>query len=309
MDDGQSKGCGAPLELGQPQDLRLHLIAAGVFVVVIITLVVIALRTYVFPSPLEDIVFSAAQTRVDDSAGIVTLEIKRTRDANSKVTLRAVFIEGSAKAGEDYVGSGSELLIKPGQFNALLSIPLLPDKTFRKGERSFSVVLENVSGRPQHSVVIAPQVISINAQTQLDQTVLSASRIATDIAELVVKVETMKSMRNSAELQGIPQQIQEIRQQIDNFNENLVRAREAYRQAIDGLRTHPPQQVLAAIDRLTSDLKQRNFQQQSAVLPVMGRQYQELLNGKAVDMDRWVRELGQTVPREPDTDSSQSTKT
>lgn len=295
--DGRGKGCGLPLVPAAPQDLRLRLIVMALSATIGGVLLTIALRTYVFPAPLEDIGFSVARTYVDSSAGNIMLEIERSGDASSTVTLRAVFIDGSAKAGEDYVGSGSELLMKPGQPKVRLSIPLLPDRSFRKGERSFSVVLENVLGRPQHSVVIAPPAMNVGAQVQLDHTVLSASRIAADIAGLVVKAETMEQLL--AKFRDRPVEFQEYRQQMKDTSENLVRAREAYKQAIEGLRAQPPQQVLAAIDRLTRDLKQRNFRQQAAVLPVMGRQYQELLNGETPDMDRWVQELGQTIPRVP----------
>jgi iron-sulfur cluster repair protein YtfE (RIC family) len=133
---------------------------------------------------------------------------------------------------------------------------------------------------------------------RLEQMVLGASRIGADIAGFVVKRETMD--RLLPELRGHDKEFQEIRQQMRDATDNLVRAREGYLQAVHGLQSQPPQQVLSTIDRLQADLEQRNFMQQARVLPVLARQYRELVDGHSADMDRWTTELGQTIERLPD---------
>jgi prepilin-type processing-associated H-X9-DG protein len=277
----------------------------GLSAVVGVVLLAVVLRVYVMPPPLENIAFSAAQTRVEEGAGEVVVQIQRTQDLQSDVRVNVAFVDGSAKTGEDYVAPVSGYAMKPAQAQLRLAIPILGDKTFRKGERSFDVVLENVAGRPRHTVVITPVAVSTSARVQLEQAVLNASRIAADIAGFVVKGETMEALLS--EFRDRPRDFDEFRQQLKDVSDNLVRAREAYLQSVRVLQAQPPQQVLSVIEQLAADLRQRNFRQQSAVLPVMSRQLQELLAGKTPDMDRWVRELGQTVPRRP-ADGQQSPK-
>jgi hypothetical protein len=90
-----------------------------------------------------------------------------------------------------------------------------------------------------------------------------------------------------------------MRRQQRSAADNLVRAREAYLVAVQELKALPPREVLATADRLAADLRERRFRQQADTLPVLGRHLEELLKGKSPDLDRWVTELGATVPRVP----------
>jgi hypothetical protein len=298
-------GCGKPLELGKPDDRRFRLIASGMLTALALGSGAVALRTYIFPPPLVDISFASGQSRVDDSAGHVVLEIRRISGQNSRAELMASFVDGTAKAGFDYEIPGQVVVLQPGQTEVQISIPVLPDNTLRKGERHFSVVLDNVLGQPRHSVIIAPKPKDITAQIQIEQMVLTASRIGADIAGLMVKYETMDKLLS--DLQGREEEFREFRLQMRDAANNLVRAREAYLQAVRSLQTQPTQQVLDTIERLQTDLRQRNFIQQAQVLPILGRHYRELVDGKSADMDRWVIELGQTIERVPSDNRIKST--
>lgn len=301
--EGQCKGtnerpgCGKALKPGRPEDRRHKLIIRSMLVTLALGGGIVALRTYVFPPPLVDISFASDQSRVDDSAGHVVLEIRRISGQNSRVELRTSFVDGTAKAGVDYVIPRQVVVLQPGQTQTRISIPVLPDTTLRKTERHFSVVLDNVLGHPKHSVIIAPKSINVTAQIQIEQMVLTASRIGADIAGLVVKYETMDKLLS--DLRGQQEEFREFRLQMRNAADNLVRAREAYLQAVRNLQSQPAQQVLEAIEKLYADLKQRNFIQQAQVLPVLGRHYRELIDRKSADMDRWVSELGRTIERLP----------
>lgn len=288
-------GCGRDLMPGRPEDRRLRYVTSSVVAVAMLAGAAAALRAYVFLPPMAGIAFAADQSRIDDSAGQIVLEIRRASDLQAPAQVRIRFVDGSAKADADYQIPGPSVDFQPGQGQAKVPIPILPDTTLRKRERHFSVVLDNVAGQPRHMVVIAPRPIDATAQVQVEQMVLNASRIAADMAGYVVKAETMEHLLQ--ELRDHKPEFQEFRRQMRDATENLVRAREAYLQAVRVLQTQPPQQVLAAIDRLQADLNERGIRQQSRVLPVLGRQYRELVQGKAADMDRWVQELGQTIER------------
>ena len=255
------------------------------------------LRTHVFPPALVDIAFAQDQSRIDAGAGRVIIEIRRGAMRDSTAQVQARFIDGDAKAGVDFEVPAGLVVLKPGQTEARIAVPILPDTLIGKGERHFSVELANVLGRPRHTVVIAPKPMDTTAQVQLEQMVLGASRIAADIAGLVVKKETAEQLL--ADFRDNETVFQESQRQMRDAADNLVRAREAYLLAMKGLQTQAPQQVLGTIGRLAPDLERRAFRQQARVLPVMGQQYQELVKGQSIDMDRWVSQLGMTIERIP----------
>ena len=291
----RAPGCGQPLAYARLEDLRSRWALSGMLAASALVAAAVAARIYIFPAPLAGVAFATDRSRTDESTGQVVLEIRRARELTAAAQVRTSFVDGTAKAGVDYEIPGPTAVFQPGQDRARVLVPILPDATLRKGERYFSVVLDNVEGRPRHVAVIAPRQLDTTAQMQVEQMVLNASRLAADIAGYAVKVETMEQLLN--ELRESRPEFQEFRRQMRDSADNLVRAREAYLQAVHALRTQPPRDVLATIDRLATDLRNRDFKQQSRVLPVLGRQYGELVQGKAADMDRWVRELSQTIDR------------
>ncbi len=290
-------GCGQPLQPGLKDDRRLRWALSGIAAISLTTSATLAVQAVFFPAPISDVAFVAAQSRVEDSVGSIVVQIRRTSGQSTRSQVRASFIDGTAKAGVDYQVPAQTFVLNPGETEARIAVPLLPDTTLTRGERHFSLVLDNVLGQPRHTVVIAPKAPDTTATVQIEQLVLTASRIAADIAGFVVKQETME--RLLSEFRGRDSEFLEFRQQMRDAGENLVRARESYLQAVRGLQTQPPQQVFATIERMQGELKRKEFHQQARVLPVVRDQFRELMNGKSAEMDRWVNELGKTIDRIP----------
>lgn len=290
-------GCGNPLLPGRPEDRRLPWLAAGTGLAAALVGVSWMLRTWVFPPPLQHISFAGSRTTVVDTAGQASVALRRSDGASAAARLQARFVDGSARAGEDYLASASTIELPAGQQQVVIQIPVLRDGSFRKRERHFSVVLENVDGKPTHTVVITPPTTEPGGRVVIEQSVLSASRVAADVAALVVKVEAMERLMSA--YRGDAEKFKEARMQHRSAADNLTRAREAYLRAMQDLRAQPPQEVLSMVDRLAGELRERRLKQQADVLPVVGRHLQELLGNKSPDMDRWIAEIGATVPRVP----------
>lgn len=295
--DTDRQGCGAALQTGRVDDRRPLWVVAGIAALGLFAGGSVLLRTFVFPPPLESIGFLLSSTTVEDTASEVVVSLRRSGGSQAPARLEARFVDGSARSGVDYLAPTSTIDFPRGQDRLEIRIPVLRDGNLRKVERHFSVVLENVLGRPSHTVVIAPPAIEPSGRVVLEQSLLSASRIAADIAGLVVKIETME--RLLPELRFDNDRFEEMRHQQRIAADNLVRAREAYLRAVQELKALPPREVLTTADRLAADLRERQFKQQADTLPVLGRHLEELLKGKSPDMDRWVTELGATVPRVP----------
>lgn len=293
--DADRQGCGAALQTGRVDDRRPLWVVAAIALVGLSAGGAVLLRTFIFPPPLEDIGFLVSRTTVEDTASEVVVSLRRGAGSQVPARLEARFVDGSARSGVDYLAPTSTIDFPRGQDRLDIRIPVLRDSNLRKDERHFSVVLENVLGRPTHTVVIAPPAIKPGSRVVLEQSLLSASRIAADIASLVVKIETMEKLL--PEFRADNTRFEEIRHQQRTASDNLVRAREAYLRAMQELKALPSRDVLATADRLAADLRERRFRQQADTLPVLGRHLEELLKGKSPDMDRWVTELGATVPR------------
>jgi Calx-beta domain len=295
--DASRPGCGHALRPGLPEDKRARWLALGAAAVGGVVASAILLRTHVFPAPLDNISFASGQTTVVDTAGQVEVTLRRTQDLKAAARLQARFVDGSARAGEDYLAPLTTIDFAPGAPQAVIQIPVLRDNSFKKRERHFSVVLVNVKGEPRHLVVITPLAIERDTRVAIEQSVLSASRISADMAGLVVKAEAMeKLMTLYREDAG---RFKEVQLQHRAVTSNLVRAREAYLRAVQDLKSQPAQEVLSTVDRLTVDLRNRGMKQQADTLPILGRHLQELLSGRPADMDRWTGEIGATVARVP----------
>lgn len=290
-------GCGHPLQPGLPLDQRARWLTLGAATVGGLAACAMLLRVYVFPAPLEHISFTSGQTTVVDTAGQVTVTLRRTQGQEVAARLDARVVDGSARSGEDYVAPLPPVDFAAGASETLIQITILRDTSFRKRDRHFSVVLANVKGEPRHRVVITPPVFEQATRVAIEQSVLSASRISADMASLVVKLEAMEKLMSLYREDAA--RFEEAQQQHRAVAGNLVRAREAYLRAVQDLRSQPAQEVLATVDRLTADLRSRGMKQQADTLPLLGRHLQELLNGRPADMDRWTGEIGATVARVP----------
>jgi len=288
-------GCGRPLAPGKPADRRVPWLLGTAIVAAVLATSAWWLRNEVFPPPIAGIDFALAQTRVSDRAQQVEVELVRNDAADPRVTVVAEVTEATAVAGTDFVAPARSIEFAPGERRKRIAIALLADKTFQRPERFLRLTLVNVKNRPSHTVVIAPDPGDPDKARQIEQMVLTASRIAADIAGFVVKREVLEGLLRDS--RAAEPEFDEYRKQLRDTTDNLIRAREAYMQALRSLQTAPPQTVLTTIDRLVGELRGKDFRQQAGVLPPLGRQFRELANGKGPDMDRWVIELGASIPR------------
>jgi Calx-beta domain len=301
---GHSKdGCDQPLALGEPEDLRLRWAALTLLTVGAIAASGWWVRSTLFPPPLQHIAFSALETHTDDRAGSLELSVVRDRDLQRRIEVEYASADGSAKSGEDYQPIHDRLVFEPGERSKSIRVTLVPDRTFTKEKRYFSLSLVNVLGAPTETIEIAPRTADRAEAQQAEQSVLSASRIAADIAGFMVKRRVLMRLVTSRE--GSQNDAKEFQQQLEDVDGNLIRAREGYLQSLKDLQTFEAPVVIHAIDHLHTDLEDRHFAQQSRALQIMRSHFMELSEKKSPDMDRWVEELESAVPhidpRNPET--------
>jgi chorismate mutase len=288
-------GCGSPLKLGDPEDLRARWLASlAVLAVVALGLAWIA-RTFLFPPPLDHIAFATTETTTDDQVGLASLEIVRSGDLNRRARVEIASEDGTAKAGEDYGALRRELVFEPGERTKTIQLAVLPDRTFEKAVRYFSLALLNVAGEPHHIVRIAPRQVPHGEELEAEQSVMAASRIAADIAGFMVKRGVLLDLLTERRM--FRDEVAEYKQQLISNQDNLSRARESYAEAMRTLQTHQATLVMHTIDRIRDDLVKKQFGQQARAIAIMKGQFTELANRQSMDMDRWVSELEAAVPR------------
>ncbi len=291
--------CGAALKAGAPLDLRLRWAALSSAGVLLVALVAWGLHALLFPAPLAHVGFTAPQSTTSDDAGNLDIEVVRSADLERTVQLRYAVVDGSARKGEDYTIEPGQLTFAPGERRKTLAVALVPDPSFMKPRRTFSIVLLNVVGTPRHVVTIGPRPVARSDALVAERSVLAASVVAKDIADLAVRQRILGQLLGGS--RGSETEFAAYRRTLGVVDGNLVRARESYLQLLRELRSQQPSTVLAAMDRVATDLQRKTFAQQAQAVRVMRRQFTELLGDAKPDMDRWVDELSRIVPHERDT--------
>jgi len=291
----EGEGCGQPLAAGEPLDRRRRWMGIGLTGLLLAGGVGWEVRQLLFPPPLEHLDFASHQTEVSDQAGVLAIEIVRGAGLDRPASVDYAAADGSAKAGQDYTAVRGTLAFAPGEQRKTLSVSLLPDITFQKGRRYFSLVLLNVRDTPQHLIYIDQPKVAGNDKLLAEQTVLAASRTAKDIADYVVRKETLDKLllHRRSEVE----EFRQYQQSLAVVSGNLSRARESYLQMLRDFKSQQPAVVLGAMDHVAYDLQQKGFIQQAQAVTIMKRQFGELLRNSSADMDRWAQELSQVVPR------------
>jgi hypothetical protein len=295
---GRCGSCDHELVEGDPLDLRFKWLRNGLAIALIAAGIGWTVRVVWFPAPLEHVTFATAETKTDDRAGRLRLEVLRSTDIDRRVDVQFASTDGTAKAGDDYDAIQGTLTFERGERSKVIELSVLPDPTLEKTPRSFSLVLTNVRGSPEHSIRIVARADSRDRLAQTEQAVLTTSRIAADIAGFMAKRRVLMDLLALGKLSL--NQIKEYKQQLIDAQDNLSRAREAYAESMRTLSTHEAVLVMRTMDRLAADLKKKNFAQQSRALGVMKAQFTELVNEQGMELDRWVRELENIVPRAAD---------
>ena len=291
----QAEGCGAPLALGDPKDLRLRWALLGTLVVGASAGIGFMLRTFVFLPPLEHVAFVTSETRTDDGVGALQLDVVRDKDLEREIQVEYMSVDGSAKAGEDYEPVRDRVSFSPGERRQTIRVMVLPDRTLQKETRYFALALVNVAGVPREIIQISPRAIDRTQEMQAGQMVLSTSRIAADIGGFVVKRDVLLKLLTARA--GTEEEARVYQRQLVEVEDNLSRARDGYSQSLRELQDFTAPLVMHAIDHLYEDLESKHFTQQSRALQIMKSQFAEFVEKKSMDMDRWVQELATTVPR------------
>jgi hypothetical protein len=291
----KADGCAAQLVAGDPQDLRPRLLIVGFLLIGAMTGLAWTAKQIYFPPPLEHVSFVTTETRTDDGVGLLELEVVRDADIERRIQVQYGFIDGTAKAGEDYQAAQNVLTFERGERHKSIELSVLPDRTLEKDARYFSLTLLNVVGKPRHVIRIAPHPVDQSQQLQAEQMVLSTSRIAADIATFMVKRRVLLDLVTAG---GATQgEVVEYKRQLIEVQDNLSRAREGYEQSLRELQAQQATLVMRTMDRLVDDLAQKHFAQQSRALAITKTQFTEFVTKRSMDMDRWAGELEGAVPR------------
>ena len=96
------------------------------------------------PTPAAQFDFAVATQRIDEEAGMATLEIIRSRVLDTAVSVDLLTYDDSATAGSDYTDSSMTLNFVVDETNKFVDIPILSD-TLAEGIEDISLTLEHPS--------------------------------------------------------------------------------------------------------------------------------------------------------------------
>ncbi|NNG47880.1 MAG: hypothetical protein HKM86_12325, partial [Deltaproteobacteria bacterium] len=108
--------------------------------------------------PLPSASFSVASQRVEENAGMVSVEVLLSEASGMTVAVPYTVSEGTAMGGTDYIQAGGVLFFSPGKTQKSIQLTLLED-TLNEGNETLTVFL----GAPGHAVQgpIAKHVVNI----------------------------------------------------------------------------------------------------------------------------------------------------
>jgi Calx-beta domain len=292
----KSDGCGQLLKEGEPYDPRPSRLALTVFVLLLCAGGGFAIKHFAFPDPINGITFVAPETRLTDATTdtVVHVQIKRQSPADNPVEIRYRAEPLTATAGQDYEDTEGMVTIAAGKRDAEIALMVHPDPSNAKPDRSFAVVLTNVEGRPRHYVTIAERKIDPAEEQRVRAVVRSASRLAMDIADGMVRrkvfTELLAKSRSDPALFSVAQT------RLRNAQDDLSRARESYVEALRSLRAFQPRMVFDAITVVSENQEKAGFHQQSKATGLMKGQFQEFAKDGRTYLDKWSDDLSHIVP-------------
>ena len=150
VDYGDGSGV-QPLRLGSDRTFSLsHIYAvAGSFVTTVSVADgahvtgVSTIRVTVSPPPV--VAFTAANIRVSERGGSITLTVSRAGDLDGVSSVSFSTLDGSARAGIDYVATSGTLTFVAGQTSQTIDIAIL-DPGLYSGLKTFQLVLSSPTG-------------------------------------------------------------------------------------------------------------------------------------------------------------------
>lgn len=289
-------GCGLPLAEGDSYDPRPVRAIWGTVLLLVCAISGVLVKSAVFPDPIKGITFVSQESSVQNNSAstLVHVRVKRTDPTNTPVSIKYKTESITAVAGQDFEASDGAVTIGPNNQEGEIALLIHSDPTNMKPDRSFTVVLTNVEGLPHHYITIAERKADPVEKDRVSAVVRSASRYAKDIADEVVRRRVFNDLLSAN--RDDPLAFSIIQTKLQNTQDNLVRSRELYVEALRSLQSSPPRLVVDVMETVSQDQEKAGYNQQAQATSLMKAQFQELLKDDRPYLDKWSEELSKVVP-------------
>lgn len=253
-------------------------------------------KHFVFPDPIRDVAFADVETRLDGGSSntLIRVRLKRTTPANEPMHIQYRSESLTAVAGQDYEASEGTVTIEPGKQETEIKLMVHLDPTNTKADRSFAVLLSNVEGQPRHYVTLAERKVDTTEEQRVQVVVRSASRLAKDVADGVVRRQVFADLLASS--RNDPEAFTVVQTKLQNAQDDLSRARELYVETLRSLQIFQPRLVVDVMTAVSKDQEKAGFHQQAQATSLMRGQFQELVKDGRSYLDKWSEELSHVVP-------------
>jgi hypothetical protein len=239
------------------------------------------------PPQLQHIHFEQPFTRVKEADAIAQVVVRFHSTRESKLMIQYSLIAGTATSVEDFNDSPGQLIVYPGQDQAVISVAIVPDRNQREPNETFEIVLNNVEGQPRHTVIIEEEGVNPELLQITDVLVADLSRLAADIANDYV---TIKMLENYLKNSMSPDQ--QLVKRYDLARTNILRARERYLLHFNDALHLDPVVIDLSIENRLAAIKRENAELQYRVTLQMKQQLNEYLKTRIPQADLWIEELG-----------------
>lgn len=280
-------GCGHPLRSDSPKNYRAVLIAIPGLMMI----VSLALINHAMNAPLSGIHFPSKGATLTQARDKVTIQVFRSAaGSRNKAVVRYQTKDESAKASIDYVAQSGMIEFLPGETQKTIDVTLL--KSVRMERKSFDIVMANVEGQPNHTIILEPPALDPNVLSKADAYVRNISVLAMDIAENYVRVSVYSDPK------AIPKDADLIRQfQINliSFQNRLDDAQKRYFDLMQDLVQLDPTGVEQTFHNWDSRLQQEKADQQRKATKIALKHYRAFLKNRTRSSD-WAKDLSRAIP-------------
>lgn len=289
-------GCRELLVEGDPEDLRVLWATACLVFGLFVLGTTWVVRTWIFPPPLEHVAFNPAEVHAKDDAGLLQVTLVRNGDLDSRIQVRYASADGSAKADEDYESVQNTVIFEPGESRKAIPVRLLPDSTFRKQSRYFTLTLLNVEQLPRGTVYIEPSQSGQTEEKLAEQAIKLTSATALDVADNMIKLDQVSKILAEPTLLT-PVMTRKYQEQRDTIQGNLTHSRESYLQQLGNLQGFRAPLVMHALDEVHALLASSGHDQQAQAVERLRSHFTQFQQTHNVDMDHWAQDLKRIIPR------------
>lgn len=289
--------CQSTLQLSTKR--KFNFLGSSIFVACLSLLGAIGwfVKPMIIPESIEGVSFAETVTRVEESMGIVEVEVLLKAPLSKKLVVDYNLLEGTAKAGADFNANGGQVTFLPGQTSSKISVAIVPDRSQLEINESFELVLSNIEGNPKHIVIIVEEGVNKDLLEKSDVIVADLSRLAADIANDYATIKMLEAyLKNS--LDSDPR----LTNRYEQAKVNILNARERYLLQFHDLSDLDPAVVKASIENRLAVIDRDGAKLQYKATVIMRGQLFEYFDTRIPVADTWIRELGDLVelPKEND---------